>query len=141
MGDEILKTIIILIISLILSSTLVSAKDNVVAEYDKLFTQISKKRIGVSNSKIDRIKNPFISRAVVKDDNSTASVEKPTHILTAIFNKRAKLNGRWYKLHSKIGDFKLISIGTKSVIMKNGHSKKELFIRNSDVNKIKFSSK
>ena len=152
MGDEILKTIIALILSLILSSTLMAAKNDEftenfrekIAEYDKFFSEISEKRLGVSNSKIDTVKNPFImtyGKVVVKDGNSTVKIKKPTYTLTAIFNKKAKLNGRWYKLYSKIGDFKLVSIGSNSVIIENEHSKKELFIRKSNVSKIKFSSK
>ena len=152
MGDEILKTVITLILSLILSSTLVAAKNDKftenfrekIAEYDKFFSQISEKRLGVSNSKIDTIKNPFImtySKVVVKDDNGTVTIKKPTYTLNAILNKKAKLNGQWYKLHSQIGDFKLTSIGSNSVIIKNEHSKKELFIRKSNVSQIKFSSK
>ena len=151
MGDEILKTVVALILSLILSSTLVAAKNDKIAEnfkekiaeYDKFFSQISEKRIGVSNSKIDTIKNPFIMtyNKVVKDGNSTVIINKPAYTLTAILNKKAKLNGQWYKLHSEIGDFKLTSISSNSVIMRNEHSKKELFIRNSNVRQIKFSSK
>ena len=152
MGDEILKTVIALILSLILSSTLVAAnqhkftenfKDKI-AQYDKFFTQIGEQRIGVSNSKIDTVKNPFImtySKVVVKDGNGTVTIKKPTYILTVIFNKKAKINGQWYKLHSEIGDFKLTSIRSNSVIIKNEHSKKELFIRKSNVSQIKFSSK
>lgn len=143
MGDEILKPIVTLILSLILSSTLVAAKNDI-KEYDKLFSQIGKKRIGISNSQIDRVKNPFImtySKVVVKDGNGTVTIKKPTYTLTAILNNKAKLNGQWYKLHSEIGDFKLVSIRSNSVIIKNEHSKKELFIRKSNVSKIKFSSK
>ena len=152
MGDEILKTLVILILSLVLSSSLVAAKNNKftenfkekMAQYDKFFAQISEKRIGVSNSKIDTVKNPFImtyKNVVVKDGNNTITVKKPTYLLTGILNKKAKLNGQWYRLNSQIGDFKLTNIGTKSVIIKNEHSKKEIFIRKSDVSKIKFSSK
>ncbi|HIP44653.1 MAG TPA: hypothetical protein EYG93_04875 [Sulfurospirillum arcachonense] len=138
-----MKPIVTLILSLILSSTLVAAKNDI-KEYDKLFSQIGKKRIGISNSQIDRVKNPFImtySKVVAKDGNGTVTIKKPTYTLTAILNNKAKLNGQWYKLHSEIGDFKLVSIRSNSVIIKNEHSKKELFIRKSNVSKIKFSSK
>jgi len=151
MGDEILKTVIALILSLILSSTIEAASNNnftesfkdKMAQYDKFFSQISEKRVGVSNSKIDTVKNPFIMsyKKVVKDGNGTVTVQKPTYILTATFDKKAKINGKWYKLHGDIGDFKLVSIRSNSVIIKNEHSKKELFIRKSNVSKIKFSSK
>ena len=68
-------------------------------------------------------------------------MKKPTYILTATLNKKAKINGQWYKLYGEIGDFKLTNIRSNSVIIKNEHSKKELFIRKNDVSKIKFSSK
>ena len=117
--------------------------ENKIKEYDKLFQQISEKRIGISNNKIDHIKNPFImmgKKNIVVDGNVTKS-NKVNYILNATFNNKAKINGTWYKLNSEINDFRVVKISNKSVIIKNEHSKKELFIRNSDVNKIKFSSK
>ncbi len=141
--------IIILTLSLIISSVI--AKDKLtenfkdkLSEYDKFFSQISEKRVGVENKKIDEVKNPFImtyNKIKVKDGNSTVAVKKSTYVLNAIFSNKAKINGIWYKQNSTIGDFKLTSIRSNSVIMKNEHSKKELFIRKSNVSKIKFSSK
>lgn len=149
MGDEVLKTTTIaLILSLVLSSAIANESskniNSKIAEYDKFFTQISEKRVGVSNSKIDNTKNPFImtyKKVMVKDGNSTIEVKKPTYVLNTIFNDKAKINGKWYKIGNDIDDFKLASIRDKSVIIKNEHSKKELFIRKSNVSKIKFSSK
>ncbi len=91
MGDEVLKTIkvIILTLSLIISSVI--AKDKLtenfkdkLSEYDKFFSQISEKRVGVENKKIDEVKNPFImtyNKIKVKDGNSTVAVKKSTYIL------------------------------------------------------------
>ena len=153
MGDEVLKKIIFtLTLSLILSSALIAAKNDrftnnfksKLMEYDKFFTQIGEKRIGVSNSKINTVKTPFIitnSNVIIKDGNKTVKVKKPMYILNATFNNKAKVNGQWHKINSEIGDFKLTNIRSNSVIMRNEHSKKELFIRNSNVSKIKFSSK
>ncbi len=153
MGNELLKKIILtLTLSLILSSALIAAKNDrftenfksKLMEYDKFFTQISEKRIGVPNSKIDKVKTPFImtnKKVIIKDGNKTVKVKKPMYILNATFNNKAKINGHWHKKNSEIGDFKLTNIRSNSVIIKNEHSKKELFIRNSDVSKIKFSSK
>lgn len=67
--------------------------------------------------------------------------QEETFVVTAIFDKKAKINGTWYKLYSEIGEYKLVSIKRNSVIIKSEHSKKELFIRKSNVGKIKFSSK
>ena len=152
MGDEILKKIIlILTLSLIFSSALIAAKNDGFTEnfkkrlmkYDNLFAQISKKRIGVSNSKINTIKTPFIrnNKVKIKDSNETEKVKKPIYILNATFNNKAKVNGKWHNINSEIGKFKLTNIKSNSVTIKNGHSKKELFIRNSNASKIKFSSK
>ncbi len=114
-------------------------------EYEKLFTQINKKRIGVSNKKIDEIKNPFItisnSKANIQDSNQSASIKKPTYTLNAILNYKAKINEQWYKLDDKIGDFKLTNIERESVVIENRHSKKKLFMRKSYASKNKFSSK
>jgi len=147
MGDEILKNKILLILSLFLLTNLSAIANgdikNKTKEYDKLFQQIGEKRIGVSNKKINEIQNPFImanKKNIVVDGNITTT-HKIVYDLNAIFNDKAKINGEWYKLNNQIGDFKLVKIGSKSVIIKGEHSKKELFIRKSDVSKIKFSSK
>lgn len=147
MGDEVLKTNKILILSLFMVvNLLASVNNNVKAEikeYDTLFEQIGEKRVGVSNSEINIIKNPFIMtdvKKIIKDGNMT-KIKTVKYVLNAIFNKKAKINDKWYKLGSEMGDFKLTKVGSESVIINNGHSKKELFIRKSNVGKIKFSSK
>jgi len=147
MGDEILKTDKILIISLfVVVNLLGSANSNIKKEikaYDTLFEQIGEKRVGVSNNEINAIKNPFMMKnvkTVIKDGNTT-EIKTVKYVLNAIFSNKAKINDKWYKLHNEIGDFKLTRISSNSVILSNGHSKKELFIRKSNVDKIKFSSK
>lgn len=115
-----------------------------IKEYNNLFQKISEKRVGVSNQKINNIKNPFTmdsKKTIVRDGNSTTAISEITYTLNTTFDKKAKINGKWYKLNSEIGDFKLTKIMSKSVIIRNEHSKKELFIRKSNVSKIKFSSK
>ena len=147
MGDEVLKTNKILIISLfVVVNLLASTNNNIkneIKEYDTLFEQIGQKRVGVSNSEINIVKNPFLMtnvKTVIKDGNTT-KIEKVKYVLSAIFSSKAKINGKWYKLNNEIDDFKLTKISSNSVIMRNEHSKKELFIRKSNVGKIKFSSK
>lgn len=139
------KTLLILFLFLLTNLGAIANDDikNKTKEYDKLFQQIGEKRIGVSNKKINEIQNPFImadKKNILVDGNVTTA-NKIIYSLNAIFNDKAKINGEWYKLNNQIGDFKLVKIGSKSVIIRSEHSKKELFIRKSDVNKIKFSSK
>ncbi len=137
-------TLLLLFSSAIAKEVLTTEFKNKMTEYDKLFSQIGEKRIGVSNTKINMVKNPFLmtyKKVIIKDGNSTKEIKKPKYILTVIFDEKAKINGKWYKLNSKLGNFKLINIRSDSVIIQNEHSKKELFIRKNDVSKIKFSSK
>jgi len=146
MGDEILKNIILMLLLLFSSGV---AKENLsknlknkIASYDKLFTQISKKRTGIPNAKIEAVKNPFVmidNKIIVNDSNVT--IKEITYTLSAIINNRAKINGEWYELNNEIDNFYLVSIKRNSVVIKNEHSKKELFIRENDASKIKFSSK
>lgn len=111
--------------------------------YNKLFNQIGEKRVGIPNNKIGRLKNPFVIQKkeinILNEDIKVIS--KPKYILNGTFNNRAKINNIWYIKNSQIGEFRLVSIKTNSVIIQNEHSKKELFIRKNNVNKIKFSSK
>ncbi len=148
MGDEILRYII-LILPIIFASSLIQASEEIkpnssnenIAEYDKLFSQISQKRVGVSNDEISMVKNPFImtNKIILKDTNTT--VAKIKYILEGTLNKKAKINGKWYTINDKIDGYKLVVVKRNSVIIKNEHLKKELFIRKNNVSKIKFSSK
>ena len=79
------------------------------------------------------------NKIIVNDSNVT--IKEITYTLSAIINNRAKINGEWYELNNEIDNFYLVSIKRNSVVIKNEHSKKELFIRENDASKIKFSSK
>ncbi len=148
MGDEILRYII-LILPIIFASSLIQASEEIkpnssnekITEYDNLFSQISQKRVGVSNDEISMVKNPFImtNKIILKDTNTT--VAKIKYILEGTLNKKAKINGKWYTINDKIDGYKLVVVKRNSVIIKNEHLKKELFIRKNNVSKIKFSSK
>lgn len=146
MGDEILKKIIFFtLFTVLLSNSFVLAgtAEDKIKEYDTLFNQIGEKRVGISNQKIENVQNPFLMtyQKQIAPDGSVATVKEIIYVLSAIFGKKAKINGIWYKINDKIGDLKLVRISDNSVIIKNEHSKKELFIRKNDVSKIKFSSK
>lgn len=140
---------IILILPIIFASSLIQASEEIkpnssnekITEYDNLFSQISQKRVGVSNDEISMVKNPFImtNKIILKDTNTT--VAKIKYILEGTLNKKAKINGKWYTINDKIDGYKLVVVKRNSVIIKNEHLKKELFIRKNNVSKIKFSSK
>jgi len=148
MGDEILnKTIkystgilifLLLSSSYLLSSPLVLGNDT--KEYDNIFEKISETRVGIKNKEIEKIKNPFI--IVYKQNmDSNKTKKKIVYVLDAIFNNKAMINGKWHKRYSKIGTYKLVKIKKSSILLKNADKTKELFIRNKNESKIKFSSK
>ncbi len=140
-----MRTITLIIFASFFSSTLLSDdfKDKML-EYDKLFLQISQKRTGIANEEIDRVQNPFImsyTKEVIKGESKTVPIKKVNYSLSVILNKKAKINGKWYKLDSVIGDFKLSKIKSSSVVLKNKNFKKEILIKGSNIGKINFSSK
>ncbi len=148
MGDEVLKKIIyVLPIVTILFVSNIFASSNLVLgnetkEYDKIFTQINQTRVGISLKKINKLKNPFLTsnkKTVLTKKAKKARKKKAYFILDAIFDKKAKINGKWVRLYSKIGSYKLVKIKRSSVILKNNNGKKEIFIRKKDDKNIKFS--
>ena len=146
MGDEILKKIIFFTLFVVLLSNpfvLASPLEDKIKEYDTLFNQIGKKRVGISNEKIDNVKNPFLmtNQKQTTPDGTVATVQANPYVLSAIFGKKAKINGLWYKINDTINDFKLVRISDKSVVIQNEHLEKEILIRKNDAIKIKFSSK
>ncbi|WP_024954630.1 hypothetical protein [Sulfurospirillum arcachonense] len=139
-----MKNKLTLILLLSFSANLFAVQNDKIKEYDKLFTQISQKRVGVSSEKINMLSSPFIMEKkndIILTDANITNTQKHTLFLNAILGNKVKINNKWYQLDSEIGDFKLVKIKNNSVIIKNEHSQKELFIRKSDVSKIKFSSK
>jgi len=147
MGDEVLKKqIFFTIFFILISNTFLMSSERGIEktkEFNKFFQDISKKRVGASEQDVNKVKNPFImiSNKGISIDGNVTVTQEIVYTLSGIFDKKAKINGKWYRLSSKIGDFKLIKIKNKSVIIKNEHSKQELFIRKNNVDKITFSSK
>jgi hypothetical protein len=122
-------------------------------------------RNAISKAKINAVKDPFIflnkkakktdpkivtvkqmktanNRNTKRNTLSTTSVNKVSQItrsfsLDAIINKSALINGRWYKVNSKVGKYTLSSVNTSSVIL--SYKKKELLLSTrSKTKKLKF---
>lgn len=144
MGDEILKKLLLFIVSIFYCSLVsISASEIDMSKYDRLFVEISDKRLGVENSKIAQTKNPFLMKYKVskKDGNNTTAIKKETiYKLNAIFGEKVKINSKWYRLKDKIGEYKLSKIKSNSVVLQNAYQKQELFIRKHNAKNVKFSS-
>ncbi len=99
-----------------------------VKEYEEMFKKISEKRIGLDEKEIERVKSPFV--LVAKNTNELNISKKiNNYILEAILNNKVLINGKWYKLYSKIGDAKIISIKHDSVLIKGDNYTQKLMIR------------
>ena len=142
------KKLLFLILCFISTHTLTFAEEklplgNNIDEYNKIFQKIAEKRSGITSSLLDSMKNPFIE--IEKKDYNLTSYEElvtSTYSLEAIINKKAKINGNWYKQNDMVDSYKLSHIDYNSVILKNENETKELMIRTTiDERKIKISTK
>lgn len=109
-------------------------------EITKMIGKIKEKRVGISISKLESTSNPFIIVEPKKDDNLTKEVNKtvvyvpkvivePTYTLEAILNHAVFINKKWYKKGDKIGEYRVIYIGKKSVVIKSKNKKKTLKLK------------
>ena len=129
---------------------------------DEQIQAIKPPRVGITKSKIDTIRDPFIilkkqlkekptkkaltsNKSTISKGNisksTTNAISKQTtsFTLNAIINKSALINGKWYKLHSKLGKYTLSHIDASSVIL--SYKNKELLLTTHTKNKkLKFKN-
>ena len=99
---------------------------------DNLIEKIKIKRVGLNSYEIKKLKDPFFYsnkritlRAKRKLFNKTI---KPYYRLSAIFNDKAKINGRWYKIGSRVGKYRLFDICRNYVKLKRNKKVLTLFL-------------
>lgn len=120
-----MKTILISMPILLLSLNLVANELDWVDEQIQL---IKPARTGISNLNISKISNPFIP--IVKEKKLNSKIKSTSlnpieklikkeniYILSAIINKSALINGKWYKLHENIEEFELTNVDRKEVTL------------------------
>ena len=120
---------------------------------DEQIQAIKPPRVGVLASKIDATKNPFIGikeqistkkkqkrRTSTKKRTSSSTktankITKVSHLfsLDAIINKTALINGKWYKLNSKVGKYTLNEINKTTVFL--SYKGKKLLLSTQTKNK------
>ncbi len=140
------KIILILFVFVGISFAGVESKSDQVGKinaqrYNKIFKEISKKRVGVANEVLNKVRSPFVSNMVYQRiKNKISSVKRKRIIFTlfGILNNEAKINKKWYKIKDKVYGYRLIRIKNNSVILKNKRKKIELFLRKKD-DKIEFT--
>ncbi len=130
-----MKKILIIILPIYISAISLSHQ-----EITQMVESIKVERAGLGLNILDNTPNPFaIEKKVVKEKPKKEKIEvkkvkvikQPEEVyeLTAILNHRAFINGKWYKVDSKIGTYTIKVIGDMSVILRNGRGEKRLKIK------------
>jgi hypothetical protein len=135
-----------ILIAVLLSSITLSS--NELSWVNTQVEAIKPARKGMSDSELNKIKDPFIfyknrsKKTYVKrrkksvkystvKKSSTSSratsviLQQPSNrlILSAIINNSALINGEWYKLNESVSNFKISSINRTSVVLRKGNGK------------------
>lgn len=125
MGDEIsMKNRVLFFILMLCSVSLANNSQAEMEHYDQLFSAINEQRKGLSESELKSLSNPFLKIKTTNHDNN-GSLDK-TFDLQAIFNNKAKINGKWYQAKDNVGEYELASIKSKSVTLINKDEKIDL---------------
>lgn len=105
----------------------VSLANNSQAEmehYDQLFSAINEQRNGLSESELKSLSDPFLKIKNTNHDNNGSLDE--TFDLQAIFNNKAKINGKWYQAKDNVGEYELANIKSEGVTLINKDEKIDL---------------
>lgn len=142
-----MKTHTLILSSIILTSTLFGSANHL-AWVDEQVKAIKPPRIGVSDSKINRLSNPFTFVKVAPKKGSVAStnptvtstgkpkvVAKPL-VLKSVMNKSALIDSSWYRVNDNVRGYTLKEVTASSVLLVNGKKRKKLFVtqENSKIN-------
>ncbi|MGP1533864.1 MAG: hypothetical protein ACTTJF_07365 [Campylobacter sp.] len=125
MGDEIsMKNRVLFFILILCSVSLANNSQAEMEHYDQLFSAINEQRKGLSESELKSLSDPFLKIKTTNHDNNGSLDE--TFDLQAIFNNKAKINGKWYQAKDNVGEYELASIKSKSVTLINKDEKIDL---------------
>ena len=118
-----------------LASSLVSAGSLSSTEITNMISKIKEERVGISLDKLESTANPFI---IVKKEKVTQPVgttvvaqvhNEVEYTLHAILNHAAFINSKWYKRGDKLGVYRIVYIGKKSVNLTGESGRKTLSIK------------
>ena len=121
------------IISILLSSILFAGSLSS-EEITNMITKIKEERVGISLAKLEMTENPFIihkqKKVVQNVEKTVEEVKKEVeYTLHAILNHAAFINGKWYKQGDKLGLYRVVYIGKKSVDLTSEFAKKTLHMK------------
>ncbi len=136
MGNKLLIKASVIIFS---TAALLSAEITI-NDIDKLVNDIKQERIGLKEKEIRSAKDPFIypNGKLGRIIRSSKTVKKRYRfVLSAVINDRVKINGRWYKLNSKINGFRLSRVSKDHVLLTRKNERIRIFLKRSKSKKIK----
>ena len=97
----------------------------------KMVLEIKSPRKSIALEQLSSVPDPFIEAK--KDDNKTKMVvvkKKELDIsLSGIINKKAYINGSWYKEGDKISSYTLEYVGTKGIVLVDGEQIRRIFLQ------------
>jgi hypothetical protein len=146
-----MKTLLI-VLSLLTANTLFSDELKWVNEQ---IEAIKPARTGVSDSKVNATTDPFLfleKKKVSVSGKTLTSTSKSSSYsrtkksykralsLDAIINESAMINGKWYELNDKVGNYTLSSVNKRNVVLQY-KSSKILLSTDSKNDKLKFNNK
>ena len=125
MGDEIsMKNRVLFFILMLCSVSLANNSQAEMEHYDQLFSAINEQRKGLSELELKSLSDPFLKIKNTNHDNNGSFDD--TFDLQAIFNNKAKINGKWYQAKDRVGEYELANIKSKSVTLINKDEKIDL---------------
>lgn len=145
MGDAILKNSIYLLFLLMGCLTATQANstqsgnytNEKTDKYDVLFNEINEVRIGIAESDVALLSNPFVAPPVARVDggiNKTALT--PLSLNAIIEGKKVMINNSWYDLNSLVRGMRISSIKSDSVTLRGTNKTMELYLRKKNENSI-----
>lgn len=135
----------LILYSLLLSTALIANDNNQTvvpssnvntyeAEYDKMFDDLSKPRVGLSDAQIASLQDPFYPKEANAPREANQQVDLG-YQLVGIMGDKVKLNDKWYGLGEYVGSYKIVQITGNSVIITNDDDNKvELTLKQGNKN-------
>ena len=104
------------------------------AEYDAIFDDLSKPRVGLSDDQIASLPDPFYPKEANTPREANQQVDLG-YQLVGIMGDKVKLNDKWYGLGEYVGSYKIMQITGNSVIIANDDDTKvELTLKQGNKN-------
>ena len=100
------------------------------AEITNMVDKIKQQRTGIELEHLANTPNPFninkIEEKVAEAPVEEVAFREVAYSLTAIFNRAAFINGKWYKSGEKVDNYTVSRIGKESVVLVDGSKRKIL---------------